>query len=169
MTLAARQSVSEDQSEDALETETMNPRKNEVINPKTRIFVVEQDCGKLVNIMLYLEQFPEFDLVGSSAKACELNWQLQQSNVDIILIDAEAQDADSLATMRTIKAGINAPAVLVMCGSEQSASEKILLADADCFVRRNSAVKDMAEMIRRTFNRKKTAVSAANVPLTKAG
>jgi DNA-binding NarL/FixJ family response regulator len=161
LTLSARLQDSEEEIEVALGNETMNPR--------TKIFVVEQDCGKLINLMLFLEQFPEFDLVGSSAKACELNWQLQQSNVDIILIDSEAQDADSLATIRTIKAGSSSPAVLVLCGNEQTAAEKILLAEADAFIRRNSAIKDLAEMIRRTYNRRKTAVSAANVPLTKAG
>jgi DNA-binding NarL/FixJ family response regulator len=161
LTLSERLQVSDGQLEVAPGIETMSLR--------TKIFVVEQDCGRLINIMLFLEQFPEFDLVGSSAKACELNWQLQQSNADIILIDSEAQDADSLATIRTIKAGLSSPAVLVLCGNEQTAAERILLADADAFIRRNSAIKDLAEMIRRTYNRRKTAVSAANIPLTKAG
>jgi DNA-binding NarL/FixJ family response regulator len=161
LTLSARLQDLEEEKEVAVGNEAMNPR--------TKIFVVEQDCGKLINIMLFLEQFPEFDLVGSGAKACELNWQLQQSNVDVILIDSEAQDADSFATIRTIKASSSSPAVLVLCGNEQTAAEKILLAEADAFIRRNSAIKDLAELIRRTYNRRKTAVCAANVPLTRAG
>jgi DNA-binding NarL/FixJ family response regulator len=161
LTLSARLQDSEEEIEVSLGNETMNSR--------TKIFVVEQDCGKLINIMLFLEQFPEFDLVGSGAKACELNWQLQQSNADLILIDSEAQDADSLATIRTIKSSSGSPAVLVLCGNEQTPAEKILLAESDAFIRRNSAIKDLAEMIRRTHNRRKTAVCAANIPLTKAG
>ena len=139
------------------------------MNPRTKIFVVEQDCGKLINIMLYLEQFPEFEMVGSSGRACELNWQLQHANVDVILIDAEAHDADSLATLRAIRASAAAPAILVLCGGEPTASEKALLAEADGFMKRNSGIKDLAESIRRTCNRRKAVASASKVMLTKAG
>lgn len=139
------------------------------MSPRTKIFVVEKDCGKLINIWLYLEQFSEFELVGSTGQACELNWQLQQANADVILIDAEAQDADSLATIRAIKSGPFAPAVLVLCGNEPTAAEKILLAEADGYMKRNSVIKDLAESIRRVQNKRKATVTVANLPLTKAG
>ena len=139
------------------------------MNPRTKIFVVEQDCGKLINLMLFLEQFSEFELVGSSGRACELNWQLQQASVDVILIDSEAQDAESLATIRTIKAAPNAPAILVLCAGEATAAEKVLLAEADGLMRRNSGIKDLAESIHRAHNKRKAVVTVAKIPRTKAG
>ncbi len=139
------------------------------MHPRTKIFVVEQDCGKLINIMLFLEQFPEFELVGSSARACELNWQLQQANVDVILIDSEAQDAEGLATIRNIRAAASAPAVLLLCAGEPTAAEKILQSEADGLMRRNSGIKDLAESIRRVHNKHKAVATVAKLPRTKAG
>ena len=139
------------------------------MNPRTKIFVVEQDCGKLINIMLYLEQFSEFELVGSSGRACELNWQLQQANVDVIFVDSEAQDPESLATIRTIKAAPSAPAILVLCAGEPSAAEKVLLAEADGQMRRSSGIKELAESIRRVLNKRKAVATVAKIPRTKAG
>jgi DNA-binding NarL/FixJ family response regulator len=139
------------------------------MNPRTKIFVVEQDCGRLINIMLYLEQFAEFELVGSCGSACELNWQLQQANVDVVLVDSESLDAESIATIRAIKAGANAPSMLVLGGSDVSAAEKVLLAEADGLMKLTSGIKDLAESIRRVLNKRKAVATVAKLPRTKAG
>ncbi|HEY9680737.1 MAG TPA: hypothetical protein V6C86_04075 [Oculatellaceae cyanobacterium] len=139
------------------------------MNPRTKIFVVEQDCGRLINIMLYLEQFAEFELIGSCGRACELNWQLQQANVDVVLVDSESLDAESIATVRAIKSGANAPSMLVLGGNDSSAAEKVLLADADGLMKRTSGIKDLAESIRRVLNKRKVAATVVKLPRTKAG
>ena len=136
---------------------------------RTKIFVAERDYGRLINILLYLEQFSDFELVGSAQDIDDLPSQLSDVIPDVILIDADGQHSESLAMVRSVKAAASASSVLFLCGHEPSALENILLAEADGLFKRNLSIKDLPESIRRVHNKRKTAVSVSHLPLTKAG
>ncbi len=138
------------------------------MSARVRIFVIEQDCGRLISLWLWLEQFAEVEVVGSCSQLHEMT-QLQMQNTDILMIDLEKQDMQSIATLRGLKSLIQAPATLVLCKSESSAIEKAIASEADGIVKPNSPITELAESIIRTYNRRKIQTSAAKVPLTKAG
>jgi DNA-binding NarL/FixJ family response regulator len=136
------------------------------MNPRTKIFVVEHDCAKLVNLMLWLDQYPEFEISGVVGDTRNIQEQIAENNPDIVLLDVDTTLADRVSTVRSLKASPNAPAIVVLCPSEK---DKALLAESDGYVQQTSSIQDLCDFLQKASNKRRIAIAAANMPKTKAG
>jgi DNA-binding NarL/FixJ family response regulator len=134
--------------------------------PRTKIFVVEHDCAKLVNLMLWLDQYPEFEITGVVGDTRNIHQHIAETNPDIVLLDVDSTSGDRVTTVRSLKASPNAPAVVVLCPGEK---DKALLAESDGCVQQTSSIQDLCEFLQKASNKRRTAIAAANMPKTKAG
>jgi DNA-binding NarL/FixJ family response regulator len=133
------------------------------MNPRTKIFVVEHDCAKLVNLMLWLDQYPEFEITGVVGDTRNIHQHIADTNPDLVLLDVAET---SISTVRSLKASPNAPAIVVLCPGEK---DKALLAESDGCVQQTSSLQDLCEFLQKASNKRRTAMAAANMPKTKAG
>src|SRR5208282_2249060 len=74
-----------------------------------KIFVIEQDCGRLISLLLWLEQFAEVEVTGSCSQLHEMT-ALQMQSADVVMIDLENQEVQSIAALRALKSLSPAPA-----------------------------------------------------------
>jgi DNA-binding NarL/FixJ family response regulator len=134
--------------------------------PRTKIFVVEHDCAKLVNLMLWLDQYPEFEITGVVGDTRNIHRQIAETNPDVILLDVDTSLTDRVTTVRSLKSSPNAPAVIVLCSSEK---DNALMAESDGYVQQTSSLQDLCGFLQKASNKRRTAIAAANMPKTKAG
>ena len=137
------------------------------MNPRTKIFIAEYDCASLVSLMLWLEQFPEFEVAGASNNGAQLVDRIGELNPDVVLLDVNKGAAENLPVLRAIKAFASAPAVLLR--SPIDTNDSMLQIEADGSVVPSTSIKELCEAIRKAANKRRVAMSAANMPLTKAG
>lgn len=137
------------------------------MNPRTKIFIAEYDCASLVSLMLWLEQFPEFEVAGASNNGAQLVDRIGELHPDVVLLDVNKGAAENLPVLRAIKAFASAPAVLLR--SPIDSNDNMLQIEADGSVVPSTSIKELCEAIRKAANKRRVAMSAANMPLTKAG
>lgn len=117
--------------------------------------------------MLWLEQFPEFEVAGASNNGAQLVDRIGELNPDVVLLDVNKGAAENLPVLRAIKAFASAPAVLLR--SPIDTNDSMLQIEADGSVVPSTSIKELCEAIRKAANKRRVAMSAANMPLTKAG
>ena len=137
------------------------------MNARTKIFIADYDCASLVSLMLWLEQFPEFEVSGTSSNGAHLVDRINKANPDIVLLDINKGVAENLPLVRAIRGSLSSPAILLKAQTEQSADA--LASESDGSIGPSTAVKDVCDAIRKATNKRRMALSAANMPMTKAG
>jgi DNA-binding NarL/FixJ family response regulator len=129
------------------------------VNARTKIFIAEYDCARLISLMLWLEQFPEFEITGTAQFGTDLLKRIKESQPDVVLLDFNPETIDSLHIIRAIRTSATSAAILATSSAEVGVKECL---------NPSSSIKDLCESIRRVVNKKRVAVAAANVPMSKA-
>lgn len=138
------------------------------MNSLTKVFILEHDCDSLVSLMLWLDQFPELDVSGSTMRNGEIARQLQDAQPDVVLLNIPTVGAENLPVVRMIKACASAPCVVLMHKGD-AVIEGVLALESDGQVGAKTSLKEVCEAIKKAANKQRLAVSAANMPMTKAG
>jgi DNA-binding NarL/FixJ family response regulator len=118
--------------------------------------------------MLWLEQFPEFEVSGTSRNGAHLVDRINQVNPDLVLLDINKGVAENLPVVRAIRGSASSPAILLKSQTEHI-NDHALSAESDGTIGPSTAVKDLCDAIRKATNKRRMALSAANMPMTKAG
>src|ERR1051326_5467788 len=63
--------------------------KELTMNQRIKIFIVEYDCVNLITLMLWLDQFPEFEVLGTTVDDGALREQIDDLKPDVVLLDIE--------------------------------------------------------------------------------
>ena len=138
------------------------------MNARTKIFIAEYDCARLISLMLWLEQFPEFEITGTAQFGSDLVHRVKESQPDVVLLDFNSETIDSLHIVRAIRNSATAAAILATASAEVSVKDCLKSSEADEIINPSSSMKDLSESIRRVVKKKRLAL-AANMPMTKAG
>lgn len=136
---------------------------------RTKIFIAEYDCARLISLMLWLEQFPEFEITGTAQFGTDLLRRIKDSQPDVVLLDFNPETIDSLPIVRAIRTSATSAAILATTSGETCVKDCLKASEADEVINPSSSIKDLCESIRRVVNKRRMAVAAANVPMTKAG
>jgi DNA-binding NarL/FixJ family response regulator len=139
------------------------------VNARTKIFIAEYDCAKLIQLMLWLEQFPEFEVSGTAKIGCDMLQKIKANQPDVVLIDFNPERIDALQIVRALRYASADAAIIATASAESGLEEGLLNSDADEILNPASSIKDLCESIRKVVNRHRATLAAANVPMTKAG
>jgi len=137
------------------------------VNARTKIFIADYDCASLVSLMLWLEQYPEFEVSGISRNSAHLVDRINKVNPDIVLLDINNGVGENLPLLRAIRGTNSSPAILVKTQTEQQADA--LAIESDGTLAPSIAIKEVCDAIRKASNKRRMALTAANMPMTKAG
>lgn len=137
------------------------------MNARTKIFIADYDCASLVSLMLWLEQYPEFEVSGISRNSAHLVDRINRVNPDIVLLDINNGFGENLPLLRAIRGTNSSPAILVKTQTEQQADA--LAVESDGSLAPSTAIKEVCDAIRKATNKRRMALTAANMPMTKAG
>ncbi|HEY9714326.1 MAG TPA: hypothetical protein V6C72_12725 [Chroococcales cyanobacterium] len=146
------------------------------MNARTKVFIVDRDCASLVSLMLWLDQFADLEVTGATADATSmagaLVGQVKRAQPDVVLVDLasaiEIADTTVFPTtlVKAIKSAAGEPGILIRGQHDQ---EIALAAETDGYFGPKSSIKELADAIRKIANKRRLALSAANMPMTKAG
>jgi len=117
--------------------------------------------------MLWLEQYPEFEVSGISRNSAHLVDRINKVNPDIVLLDINNGVGENLPLLRAIRGTNSSPAILVKTQTEQQADA--LAIESDGTLAPSIAIKEVCDAIRKASNKRRMALTAANMPMTKAG
>jgi DNA-binding NarL/FixJ family response regulator len=137
------------------------------MSPRIRVLVIQNDCAKLISLMLWLEQFSEFEIAGVADDTHNLQEQLVQNEPDVLLIDAESMSPERLKCLKKLRAFPNAPALVII--GESSYSDHLFSQESDLHLNQATSVNELCDSLRKANNRRRQVFVTANMPLTKAG
>lgn len=137
------------------------------MSPRIRVLVIQNDCANLISLMLWLEQFAEFEIAGVGDDTQNLQEQMVQNEPDVLLIDAESLSPQRLKCLKKLRAFPNAPALVII--GESAYSEHLLSQESDLHLNQATSVHELCESLRKANNRRRQVFVTANMPLTKAG
>jgi DNA-binding NarL/FixJ family response regulator len=138
------------------------------MNQLTKIFIAEPDCESLVSTMLWLEQYPEFEVYGNAINGAALAEQINEVQPDLVLLGSGGTNAQAALFLKRIRACVSAPAVVLVTKSDTNLD--LLAAEFDGQIGPRTTLKDIPELIRKAVNRRRlSAITAANIPMAKAG
>jgi hypothetical protein len=138
------------------------------MNALTKIFIAERDCESLVNTMLWLEQYADFDVYGSMISEGCLKQQIDEVQPDIVMLGVPSMSAEAALTIKMIRTASSNPSLLLVTKSESSAD--LMTAECDGLIGPKTGLKEVADLIEKTTNRRRvTAIAPAAVPMAKAG
>jgi DNA-binding NarL/FixJ family response regulator len=138
------------------------------MNPRANIFIVEKDCSGLVPIMLWLDQFPEFEVFGTTNDN-DFMPLIEEIKADVVLLAKESPEPEDFLTTRQIKALNNSPAIVLSYQSDVGAYEPMLANESDGLITSKTSLTEIYDALHKVVNKRRVAQSAANMPMTKAG
>jgi DNA-binding NarL/FixJ family response regulator len=119
--------------------------------------------------MLWLDQFPEFNVLGTTVDTGSLSKQIEDVQPDVVLLDIGTPGAEDIAALREIKDADCSPAVVLLHQGEPGEVRGVLANESDGQIPIAFALSHLPEAIRKVANKRRVAISAANMPMTKAG
>lgn len=134
----------------------------------TKIFIVETDCESLVNTMLWLEQYSDFEIYGTSLADASLAEQIEAVQPDVVMLGVSSVCAQAALSVKGIRATSAAPAVMLLTRSEGYVD--MLLSECDGQIGPRTTLKEMPELIRKAINRRMlSSITVSSMPMAKAG
>lgn len=119
--------------------------------------------------MLWLDQYPEFELVGTAASTHGLAEVLSDAEPDVVLFDIGGASPEDLLSVRELKTNRACPAVLVMHQDDVTLMEGPLRRETDGLIGPKTSLKELAEHLQKAANKRQVSLRAANMPVTRAG
>lgn len=137
------------------------------MSPRIRVLVIQNDCARLISMMLWLEQFAEFEIAGIVDDSQRLQEQLVENEPDVLLIDAESLSPERVKCLKALHAFPNAPALIII--GESAQADLLMAQESDLHLTQATSVNELCESLRKANNRRRQVFVTANMPLTKAG
>lgn len=139
------------------------------MNERIKIFIVEYDCVNLITLMLWLDQFPEFDVLGTAVDAGSIKRQINDLKPDVVLLDIATPGPEDIPQLREIKSVGDPPAVLLLYQGTSDELKGPLMNESDGYLGTESTLGDMHDAIVSALKRRRVVASAACLPIAKAG
>ncbi len=136
---------------------------------RIKIFIVEYDCVNLITLMLWLDQFPEFDVLGTTVHTGSLASEIEAMKPDVVLLDIATPGPEDIAPMREVKSVSDPPAVLLLYDGYPAGLEGPLLDESEGQLGPESTMDDLCEAIHEAVQRKRMIVPAELAPVARAG
>ncbi len=86
------------------------------MNPRTKLLIAQPDGAKLVSLLLWLEQYTDLEVVGTTCSGDKVADCTSFHQPDVVLLDFCLLAQDPPAATAKIKSVASAPAILVMHG-----------------------------------------------------
>ncbi len=139
------------------------------MNPRTKLLIAQPDGAKLVSLLLWLEQYTDMEVVGTTCSGDKLTDCTSFHQPDVVLLDFCLLSQDPPAATAKIKSVASAPAILVMHESDIAPMESMLSKDLDGYINPKLALSELTEIIRKAAQKRVVPMSPAYVPATMAG
>ena len=101
------------------------------MNQRIKIFIVEYDCVSLITLMLWLDQFPEFDVLGTTVDTGSLRQKLMDLQPDVVLINIQTPGPEDIMPLRAVRSVNPSPAVLLLYHGDDDGLDGVLRLESD--------------------------------------
>lgn len=139
------------------------------MNPRTKLLIAQPDGAKLVSLLLWLEQYTDLEVVGTTCSGDKLAACTSFHQPDVVLLDFSLLAQDQPAATAKIKAVASSPAILVMHESDIAPMESALSKDLDGYINPKLVLSELTESIRKAAQKRVVPMAPAYVPATMAG
>ena len=139
------------------------------MNSRIKIFIVEYDCVSLITLMLWLDQFPEFEVLGTTIDTGSLSQQMEDLKPDVVLLDIATPGPEDIPQLREIKSVVPAPAVLLLYHGDSAGLKGTLLEESEAQLGPDRTLGDLHGAILKAYKRGQLARAASRVLAAKAG
>ncbi len=138
-----------------------------IMNSRTKLLIAQPDGAKLVSLLLWLEQYSDMEVVGTTCSGAKLIDCAAFHQPDVVLLDFSLLAEESAATAK-LKSVASNPALLVMHESDIAPMGYALGKDLDGYINPKLALQELTENIRKAAQ-KRVHMAPAYVPSTMAG
>lgn len=139
------------------------------MNPRTKLLIAQPDGAKLVSLLLWLEQYTDLEVVGTTCSGDKLAVCTSYHQPDVVLVDFSLLAQDQPEATAKIKNTDSHPAILVMHESDIAPMESALGKDLDGYINPKLALSQLTESIRKAAQKRVISVAPVYVPATMAG
>jgi DNA-binding NarL/FixJ family response regulator len=138
------------------------------MNAQTKIFIAEQDCESLVSTMLWLEQYPDFEVYGTASAGSTLTEQIEEIQPDVVMLGANISSPQGALSLKRVRSTTGSPAVMLFSKSE--ITNELLAAECDGQIGPRTGLNEMPDLIRKAINRRLlSSISSSSMPMAMAG
>jgi len=135
---------------------------------RIKIFIVEYDCVTLITLMLWLDQFSEFEVLGTTVDTGGLKKQVEELKPDVVLLDIETPGPEDIAPLREIKSASPEPAVILLYHGDVDGLEGILTQESEGQLGPDRNLGELRDAVEKAYNRVKVKRAVSMIPDTKA-
>ena len=132
---------------------------------RIKIFIVEYDCVSLITLMLWLDQFPDFQVLGTTVDTGRLGQQIDELRPDVVLLDIATPGPEDVAPLLEIKSIEPSPAVLLLYEGDPAGLKGILENQSEAQLGPDRTLGDLHGAIAKAYNRRKAQEPAALLAL----
>lgn len=139
------------------------------MSERIKIFIVEYDCVNLITLMLWLDQFPEFDVLGTTVDTGSMRQQIEDMQPDIVLLDIETPGPEDIPQLREVKSVSRPPAVVLLYQGDPDGLKGVLTNESEGQIGPDSTLGDLRDAILFAVDRNRARIPALLMPVAKAG
>lgn len=134
------------------------------MNSRTKVLIANNDGAKLISLLLWLEQYTDLEVVGTTATEDEFNQSVNDHQPDVVLMDIGINPSS-----KAIRFTESQPAILLMHESDVAPLEGPLTREFDGQISPKQSLHEMADAIRKAANKRMLQKTASYIPAQKAG
>lgn len=136
---------------------------------RTKLLIAQPDAGKLVSLILWMEQFTDIEVIGTTRGGEKLVNCISHHQPDVVLLDFSLSTANAGAAASRIKGVSSTPAILVMHESDIAPMEFALGKDLDGYINPKMSLNELTDSVRLAAQRRVEAGANAYRPAALAG
>jgi DNA-binding NarL/FixJ family response regulator len=136
---------------------------------RTKLLIAQPDAAKLVSLILWMEQFTDIEVVGTTRSGDKLVHCVASHQPDVVLLDFSLSAGNAAAAVRRIKGVSSTPAILVMHESDIAPMESALGKDLDGYINPKISLTELTDSVRMAAQRRVEAGVNAYIPAALAG
>lgn len=138
------------------------------MNQRIKIFIVEYDCVNLITLMLWLDQYPEFEVLGTTVDSGNIREQVSQLKPDVVLLDISTPGPEDIPQLREVKSSTPQPAVVLLYNGLSKELEGVLKEESDGALGPDQTLKELYHTILNVHSQRQL-VSSTIFPVAMAG
>jgi DNA-binding NarL/FixJ family response regulator len=131
--------------------------KGFLMSNRVKIFIVEYDCVSLITLMLWLDQFPDFEVLGTTVDTGRLAEQISELQPDVVLLDIATPGPEDIAPLLQIKSVEPDPAVLLLYHGDPKGLRGILEDESEGQLGPDRTLGDLHGAILKAYNRRRAS------------
>ena len=139
------------------------------MNERVKIFIVEYDCVNLITLMLWLDQFPDFDVLGTTVDTGSIKAQIEDLKPDVVLLDIGTPGPEDIPQLREIKSVAETPAVVLLYKGGADELRGPLMNESEGFLGLESSLGDLRDAILSALKRRPAILPKSFHAIAKAG